>query len=356
MRVVLSLSLTLLAVCTTASSAADLMDATASTQLRLLEIKYFEHSFDKDPIEDRVERIERLVRGDIGSGSPQDRIKSIASTLIADGESLSPIADADKAAAASDKSSGKSVQSQGKDRRSNLAYDDERNDSSRNGDTNEYPHVTVLEQEILGQTHMGEALPARLARMEQKAFGSAFSQNNDYGARTDKLEDYAERVLHKQAFAVNKDIDKEYIIPVSRSSRTSYPAIGLDSGSGPESAFEHFFAGSRRSVPNSFVPEENPTSNLSQIDEDPAVFQKDPPPNSSRMITRVGWCEMQVFGHTFSQMHLTQRLRQLYDEVRPAGVKQSDMQLMDDLDPIESAVIAKHGKQSLSSGSASPVR
>ncbi len=60
------------------------------------------------------------------------------------------------------------------------------------------------------------------------------------------------------------------------------------------------------------------------------------------MLVRVGWCEVHTFGHTYLGMHLTQRLRQFNDAVRPGAPKQNDMQLMDDLDKIVAAVQARH--------------
>ena len=64
--------------------------------------------------------------------------------------------------------------------------------------------------------------------------------------------------------------------------------------------------------------------------DDPAVFQAAPPDSNARLIVKVGWCEVKVFGHTFPDMHLTARLGQLNKELHLEPGK-SDIQLMDDI-------------------------
>src|ERR1700691_1296392 len=49
-----------------------------------------------------------------------------------------------------------------------------------------YPHITNLENAILGQSFLGQPLSKRLTRMEVKAFGSS-SSNPDLSERTDAL-------------------------------------------------------------------------------------------------------------------------------------------------------------------------
>jgi hypothetical protein len=63
----------------------------------------------------------------------------------------------------------------------------------------DYPHITALEKEILGETHAGQPLTDRLGRMESKAFGVP-SSNPDFSQRTDALEAYAEKKLYKKPF------------------------------------------------------------------------------------------------------------------------------------------------------------
>ncbi len=340
--VLLALSLTLaISQAAFAITAAGNLDLTASTQLRLLELKYFEHTFDSQSAEERVERIEKLVRGDVIEGDPGERIKSIAATLEAEGESLAPehpLETSRKMTAARNPSRDNAGSPQ------NNTEDEGPQESKGSSDRGDYPHVSNLEKEILGKTFTGDTLEERVSRLESKAFGRP-TRSNDYSSRTDRLEDYAEKVLHDKPFAINPDIDKTYIIPSSRQSyrtgSTSAPSLAQEE----ESVIEHFFGSSRR-VPDPYSRGE---SNIASNNDDPAVYQKSPPPQGSRMITQVGWCEVQVFGHTFPHMHLTDRLRQLNNQVLPKSARLSDMQLMDDLGPILKAVSGRKS-QSIGSG------
>jgi hypothetical protein len=79
--------------------------------------------------------------------------------------------------------------------------------------------------------------------------------------------------------------------------------------------------------------------------DNPLVNSPSPPPPSASMLTKVGWCEVQVFGHTFSDpgllgaslvavhMHLPDRLdhlnHQIHFDPRKSGTK-----LMDEVDEL----------------------
>jgi hypothetical protein len=79
--------------------------------------------------------------------------------------------------------------------------------------------------------------------------------------------------------------------------------------------------------------------------DDPAVQAATPPPADAKLLTKVGWCEVQVFGHTFSDaglteaslpathMHLSDRLQQLNQKLdfKP-GMK--GIKLMDNIDEL----------------------
>src|SRR5205085_6506681 len=65
--------------------------------------------------------------------------------------------------------------------------------------------------------------------------------------------------------------------------------------------------------------------------EDPMVRATNPPPTSARLATRVGWCEMHVFGKTSANLHLAERLTQLNRELNFEPGKGA-MELMDHID------------------------
>lgn len=86
--------------------------------------------------------------------------------------------------------------------------------------------------------------------------------------------------------------------------------------------------------------------------EDSAVLAPTPPPENAKVLTKVGWCEVQVFGHTFSdidlmksktrmkRMHLEDRLAQLNAKVHFEPGKPA-VKLMDDIDALVAFVYNK---------------
>ncbi|MBX9571766.1 MAG: hypothetical protein K2X77_22935 [Candidatus Obscuribacterales bacterium] len=341
-----------------ASADSDKLDAASMKNLVLLEKKYFEHTFDSDTIENRVERIEQLILGDATKGNPQDRLNKMVNALTADGESLEPV---NNNAASSANNSNKPAPNKqvasrpaaqdGRDL-TNDPYANDRDEDPAAGQTSNYPHVTNLEKQILGTTYDGQPLNSRLARLETKAFGTV-SQLPDLSQRTDALERYAETKLSKKPFAGVESPDLAAAeFEAASGNSPNYPR---NYSGAPQQAPQRTGSQLPRQVLQSLLgiptfgpPPRAQNSSYESYDQpaapqdDPRVFQQDPPPPGEQMLVRVGWCEVHTFGHTYLGMHLTQRLRQLNDAVRPGAPKQNDMQLMDDLDKIVAAVQARH--------------
>lgn len=346
MRLILSLSLFL--TLTQGIAFAQSLDPEASKDLKLLEQKYFEHTFDSDAVEQRVARVEQLIRGEAATGNPADRIKKIVADLTADGESIMPPPAV--AAPAASNSNQKTAANTNKGSKQtpalSTAYDDQDDDddSANAGPQSDYPHVTALEKEILGQTFVGQGLQTRLARMETKAFGAPI-QNPDLSVRTDSLEKYAEKKLKAKPFGENPemaaaewDAASGNDAPARYSQQATRPGIASQI---PKQVLQSLL-GIPNFGPQAYAPRSQNVNEPPVVsDDDPLVFQQDPPPAGTQMRSRVGWCEVHTFGHTYPTLHLTQRLRQLNDAVRPASPKQSDMQLMDDVDLIIAAVQAR---------------
>lgn len=232
------------------------------------------------------------------------------------------------------------------------------------GETSDYPHITALEKAILGQTHVGEAVKDRLARMEATAFGSA-SQTPDLSQRTDALDAYAKKTLHKKAFdprpeyATDADgtdggsggsnnsgtgsghqqaggprpgISKKQIFAIAANTLLGAEGFG-GAGMGLAAAGMGMDAMRAQQQAQQQAAQRADQSMPDAEDEDAAAFTKTPPPANARMLTKVSWAEAHVFGQTFSGMHLKQRLRQLSQELQ-YNTQKTDLQLMDDVDGI----------------------
>ena len=218
-----------------------------------------------------------------------------------------------------------------------------------------YPHIDSLEMTILGQTYQSDPLKDRVSRMEVTAFGSA-STNPDMSQRTDALENYAERKLHKRPQPQNNDEDtasnggqqqgssgsteNKILNMVGKALIGMSPLGMLGGGAMPFMSGAGMGQGPGRNRRQAARQQDEPTPKPAAPPQDPAVSAADPPPSTAKMITKVAWCEMQVFGHTSPDMHLTQRLEQLNQQLNYAPGQSGD-KLMDDLAPLMKAVIAQ---------------
>jgi hypothetical protein len=126
-----------------------------------------------------------------------------------------------------------------------------------------------------------------------------------------------------------------------------FGAMAMGPKIGPLSGFSGVHFSQRQANPNApdtSIPEE----------EDPTISSSLPPPNEAKLITKVSWCEYKVFGRTFLNMHLTDRLRQLSQQLQ-YDTSKSDLELMDDIGAIVKLVQAQVKSKPISSnGSADP--
>ena len=223
-----------------------------------------------------------------------------------------------------------------------------------------YPHITDLENSILGQASPSLPLEKRLSAMEAKAFGSP-SKSDDLSSRTDALEKYAEKTLHKKPYGADLDYEtaegtgagksptgkgKNLLSMVGNSllGMSGMNAMnGFNGGLGPGGfgipgvgmlgPGGSGFSGMRVRRREAAAPEQSAADEPSGPIEDPMVRAKDPPPASARLATRVGWCEMHVFGKTSVNLHLAERLTQLNHELNFEPGK-GPMELMDHIDAL----------------------
>lgn len=307
------LALLVLAVCFVQSLPVSAQPSTAvngtEQEIQAMEQKFFEHDFSQESLTYRVARLEKFAFGEPSEGPMDQRVKRLASVIDLH-KALVPQKTASPA-----------------------APDDSDLEDIEPSARASYPHITALEHEILGQTFEADSLGKRLSRLETKAFGKVAS-NPDPASRTDALEEYVERKLHhaspgfgsqsilSQGFS-GQEAPRAVMPPRMRAAAPGGFSLGMptDMTLAP------------------WTPQMVPT----QPPEDPAVFADTPPDEHARMLTRVGWCEEHLFGRTFPEMHLTQRLHQLYAKLFPEKHDQTDMQLMDRLDVIvREVVMVKH--------------
>lgn len=289
-----------------------------NTELGLLEQKYFEHRYDSDAVDVRVGRLEKMIYGDTRQGSTASRLASIVSLVEKEEEQpLVPVSPPAPSAASNPGTARPRIAAAPP--RSNSANSPANNSNAadrsqapapsvENGDFANYPHITALEDEILGHAFPQDAISARLARLETAVFGKSMS-SQDLSTRTDALEQFAETKLHKKPFGINPKMGDG-----------DAPVVIENTPEPQEPVYRRAADGENQSL------------------ESPEVLANNPPGSGAKMITRVAWCEYHVFGKTFPALHLIARLRQLHDELAPSR-QESNFQLMDDMDSLTQAVL-----------------
>jgi hypothetical protein len=150
---------------------------TGESTLNRLEERLLGHACVHDTENERVARLERFVYGEASTGSMDARVSRLASSVID-----SHAAKDRTIAAQSDKING------GRKCGTNLIKTVEPGRPVTKAVN--YPRINRLELTMLGNTYASDPLKTRLARLEQKAFGTAAS-SNDLSARVDKLNSYA---------------------------------------------------------------------------------------------------------------------------------------------------------------------
>ena len=160
---------------------------TVDTSLSQLEDRFFEHQYDSDTDIDRLNRIEEFVYGSHQSGSVNERIKRVLSTIPDDAS------EQDTQNTSPQPTSNNTNQPASQ---SHKAVTDvpqvSPSPSNAPFDYGSYPRVANLEQELLGHPYPNDSLPDRLSRLETKAYGAP-SSNTDLCQRVDLLDDYAQR-------------------------------------------------------------------------------------------------------------------------------------------------------------------
>lgn len=211
-----------------------------------LETKFFEHTYPKDPLPQRLERIEKMVFGEARTGSDGERlaklilaVPNLSDVTVGSSSSSSPAS-----TASSDAQDVPIAPSKTQDdvplapsRRTAKGPDNDvplQSSRKRTAQAPEdvvagtkYPQVSAMEQKVLGKDYAAEPVDNRLARLEQKVFGKP-SSLTDLSERVDRLKQSTGIDITKQAPAGADWADEEDNTfmppPVARRPEQSSPA------------------------------------------------------------------------------------------------------------------------------------
>jgi len=176
-------SLTALSFCLVPPTFADSTEALLAPQVVSLENKFFNHTYPEETMEQRVGRLEKQVFGEAKAGGLQERIIAITATV------LNPSIDAPEKPAAPEKPV--TLQALPAAKLATPPPPPPPPTPPPPEQHMDYPRVTALEHQMLGQTFVNDPVRQRLERLEKKAFG-ANSSTDDLSSRTDALEQYAQ--------------------------------------------------------------------------------------------------------------------------------------------------------------------
>jgi hypothetical protein len=192
---------------------------TADPSVPKLEQKFFEHTYPKDPLPQRLERIEKMVFGEAKSGADGDRLAKLIQAV----PGLNSVPDAPAAPSgggntASSDAQDVPMQPPSKARSTPVA-----------SDGTKYPQVSAMEQKLLGKDFGTEPVDQRLARLETKVFGKP-SSSTDLSDRVDALKSRTGVDITKQAPAGADwaDDDDTFMPPPTAQHRAPVSSPGAD--------------------------------------------------------------------------------------------------------------------------------
>ncbi len=289
-----------------AAPAPDSASKSMLSEIDAYEKKFFERSFAGETSSRRLDRLETFIFGATSTGSVPARIAKIAQVV--------PMTNAPPA---------KTFTPPG----ASLAQPSAPAAEPVLESPGNYPHITALEAKILGETYPTQALTERLARLETKAFGAP-SKSKDLEERTDAID------RHEQALRAPKSM----IIGTRPDDNDD------DLNVGASTTPRHFqYAEPPPKRPRFESADEDPGAVVRHqaIEEELEDAQKTTPPTKEeRTLSRIAWCEQQVFGHAYPEMHLLKRLHQLNHELFPND-QEKDIELMDRIDTIVKEVVLR---------------
>jgi hypothetical protein len=150
-------------------------------RVRVLENRYFFHTYEQDPIEKRLQRLELLVYGQTKSGDEQDRLQHLNVTIAErDRESALKMQRQHEAANSPAPANPETSTNPEPKKPENIAKVAPAAGAAR------YPAVTSLEWKVLKKSYSDESLDDRLARLETKVFGQP-SNTMSYADRVERL-------------------------------------------------------------------------------------------------------------------------------------------------------------------------
>jgi len=154
------------------------------SNLLKLEEKFFQHTYPKETIDARLDRIEKMVFGEAKDGDDASRLSALVQAVPNLNSGSSDAAPAQTARGGGSSPTGAAGGGSGRQPAASQVAEEEESEPAPIGN---YPAVDAIERKAFnGKTYSQEPVNQRLARLETKYFGKP-SSSTDLTDRTDRL-------------------------------------------------------------------------------------------------------------------------------------------------------------------------
>jgi hypothetical protein len=327
--------------------------AAASSQedtIAQLEVKYFKHDYDKETLDARLDRLEKLVFGEAKEGAPSDRLAALMSIVATSQPEATP---AIKSTAPSSASSADNTERTSPRKSKQPARQEQAQEQDQMGDGNlppekssKYPAVTAIENKMFGKDFAEEPVNKRLERLEVKVFGHV-SGADDLSYRVDRLKertgidvakvappgsDWSEDDLDFPEIASGSRAPLKYTDPDGRSFSGRNVRRDMQQAFGAPPSTSYSSSSGATSRPQ-FVPQTAPSygSPAPSYSRQPSSAPQYAPPigqaNGMGLNQQVSALEREIFGKMFAKEPLPSRLTRLESTVFPEQPPASDVPL-----------------------------
>jgi len=159
--------------------------AASNSQLESLETKFFSHTYPKDGMEERLDRLEQMVFGEGKEGPHEPRLAKLLETVPLDS---APAQSQAQSQPSQSQSTAQSQQNNSQPQQSQSSRQEAPAvaSSDDDGSVGNYPAINAIEEKVFKKNFAKEPIAARLTRLETKVLGKA-SSSNDLSERMDKL-------------------------------------------------------------------------------------------------------------------------------------------------------------------------
>lgn len=201
-----------------------------------LETKFFEHTYPKDPLPQRLDRIEKMVFGETKTGADGERLSKLIQAVPGLNSVNVPDSSAPSKTASKGDDGDVPMAPPSKSRAPQVSHS-EVTDAK-------YPQVSAMEQRLLGKDYAAEPVDQRLARLETRVFGKP-SASTDLSDRVDALKSKTGVDITKQApnGADWADDDDTFMSPPTAQHRAPSSGNGAGLRSAANSAFNRSSGG-----------------------------------------------------------------------------------------------------------------